>query len=146
MVAKSVIIKYKKGFFNSLMDKIRINRLDWKKLIEDECKLKGYSEKTIDSYIHHVGRFLESDKSPRDFLLSVASQNKSDETVRSTGFAIKFYLNILKKDSPEIDSVLKNLPNVKREKKLPVILSKEEIEKMIMSTKNLNHRLIMQIG
>ena len=79
-------------------------------------------------------------------MLYIASQNKSDETIRSTGFAIKFYLNILKKDSPEIDSILKNLPNVKREKKLPVILSKEEIEKMVLSTKNLNHRLIIQIG
>lgn len=42
--------------------------------------------------------------------------------------------------------MLNNLPNVKREKKLPIILSKEEIEKLIMATTNVNHRLIMQIG
>ena len=39
-----------------------------------------------------------------------------------------------------------NLPNVKREKKLPVILSKEEIERLISATKNMNHRLIIQVG
>ncbi len=123
-----------------------VNKGDWKKLIDDECRLRGYSRRTIDNYTYHVGKFLLSGKSPREFLLHIISQDKSDETIRSIGFAIKFYLDILKKDSPEIDYVLKNLPNVKRQKKLPVILSKQEIEKMVMSTKNLNHRLIIQIG
>lgn len=72
-------------------------------------------------------------------------EKKSDETIRSTCFAVKFYLNIIKKDSSQIQSVLDNLPNIKREKKLPIILSKEEIEKLISVTKNINHRLIIQI-
>src|SRR3989338_4703607 len=128
------------------MVEIRQNNADWRKLIEDECKLKGYSPRTISNYVYHVHKFLESGSSPRDYLLAVISRDKSDETVRSAGFAIKFYLGILKKDCPEIDSVLKELPNVKRDKKLPVVLSKEEIERMIMSTKNLNHRLMIQTG
>lgn len=120
--------------------------MEWKKLISDECKLKGYSQKTIDNYAHHVGKFLESEKNPRDYLLSLINKEKADETIRSACFAIKFYLNILKKDDPEIDSILKDIPNIKRERKLPIILSKEEINRMINSTKNLNHRLIIQIG
>jgi site-specific recombinase XerD len=128
------------------MDKISINRGDWRKLIEEECILRGYSKKTIDSYTYHVGKFINSGKSPREYLLEIAKGDKSDETVRAVGFAIKFYLNILKKDYPEIDSILSNIPNVKKEKKLPVILSKEEIRSMIMSSKNVNHRLIIQIG
>jgi len=108
--------------------------------------LKGYSQKTIRNYVHHTEKFISSNKTPREYLLSLIENGKSDETVRSTGFAIKFYLTILKKDSSEILSVLNDLPNVKREKKLPIVLSKEEIESMIKSTKNINHRLIIQVG
>ena len=111
-----------------------------------ECKLKGYSQKTIDTYRHHINKFVSSGKTPRDFLLGLIAKDKSDETVRSAGFAIKFYLNTIKKDSLEIQDILNNLPNIKREKKLPVILSKEEIERLISSTKNINHRLIIQVG
>jgi len=107
---------------------------------------------------------MSSGKTPRDFLLGLIAKDNSDETVRSAGFAIKFYLNTIKKDCSEtkkslgflvpemqdaflgIQEVLDNLPNIKREKKLPVILSKEEIERLISSTKNMNHRLIIQIG
>jgi integrase/recombinase XerD len=115
-------------------------------LITQECRLKGYSQKTIDSYLHHSRKFLASGKSPRDYLLSLMEKDISDESVRSAGFAIKFYLNTIKKDSSQIQQILSDLPNVKREKKLPVILSKEEIEKLISATKNINHRLIIQIG
>lgn len=128
------------------MDKTSLNYSDWKKLIENEAKLRGYSQRTIDSYIFHVAKFIESGKSPKDFLLSRINSNKADETIRSAGFAIKFYLKIIKKDFPELKEILKQLPNVKREKKIPIILSKEEILKMIQSTTNLNHRLIIQLG
>ena len=115
-------------------------------LVVQECKLKGYSSKTIENYLHHIKKFIASKKLPRDYLLLIIDKGSSDETVRSAGFAIKFYLNTVKKDSSEIQNILDNLPNVKREKKLPVILSKEEIERLISVTKNLNHRLIIQIG
>src|SRR3989344_3466478 len=115
-------------------------------LIRQECMLRGYSQKTIAAYQHHVRKFLPSGKSPREYLLSLIEKGSSDETIRSSCFAIKFYFNVLKKDSPSISEVLDNLPNVKREKKLPVILSKEEIGKLVASAKNMNHRLIIQVG
>ena len=119
---------------------------EMKTVVVQECRLKGYSQKTIDNYLHHIKKFVSSGKLPRDFLLELISKDNSDETVRSAGFAIKFYLNTIKKDSSEIQDILNNLPNFKREKKLPVILSKEEIEMLISATKNINHRLIIQIG
>ena len=69
--------------------------MDYKKTISNECKLRGYSKKTIKSYVYHVGKFLESKKSAKEYLLYLI-KNKSDETVRSAGFAIKFYFRILK--------------------------------------------------
>ncbi len=86
-------------------------------LISQECKLKGYSQKTIKSYLHHVNKFLASKKTPRDYLLTLIEENKSDETVRSAGFAIKFYLKTIKEESSDAESLLNDLPNVKREKK-----------------------------
>lgn len=115
-------------------------------LITQECKLRGYSSKTIRNYVHHIKKFEESGKTPRNFLLYLIEKKKSDETIRSAGFAIKFYLQILKKNNTSIENTLKNLPNLKREKKLPVILSKNEIERMVKVTKNINHRLIILIG
>lgn len=108
--------------------------MDYDRLIKDECRLRGYSEKTIKAYTFHVKKFLESKKSAKDYLVSI---NNADETKRSAGFAIKFYFKILKKEL--------FLPNVKREKKLPVVLSQNEVTRLIQSTKNIKHRLIIQI-
>ncbi|MBS3137102.1 tyrosine-type recombinase/integrase [Candidatus Woesearchaeota archaeon] len=128
------------------MDVIISNTAEIETIVIKECKLKGYSQKTIDAYLHHLKKFISSGKSPREYLLELITKDNSDETVRLAGFAIKFYLNTIKKDSSEIQDILNNLPNVKREKKLPVILSKEEIERLISATKNINHKLIIQVG
>ena len=128
------------------MNKEHYTETEIESVVIQECKLKGYSQKTIDTYLHYIKKFVSSGKQPREFLLVLIAKDNSDETVRSAGFAIKFYLNTIKKDCSEIQEVLDNLPNIKREKKLPVIHSKEEIESLISSTKNVNHRLIIQIG
>jgi len=129
-----------------LMEKKRLFSGDWEKIMIDSCKLRGYSALTAKSYVFYVGRFLNSNFNAREYLLNLINKKYSDETIRSACFAIKFYLKCIGKNSIELNSILNSLPNVKREKKLPVILSKKEIEQMILSTKNLNHRLIIQIG
>jgi integrase/recombinase XerD len=134
---------YKCGRYNPLMDVRPIKEIE--SIVVQECKLKGYSPNTIDNYLHHIKAFAASKRQPREYLLMLIEKGTSDETVRLAGFAIKFYLNAIN-DSSEIQNVLENLPNVKREKKLPVILSKEEIEKLVFATKNVNHRLIIQVG
>ena len=98
-------------------------------LVVQEGKLGGCSQKTIDSYLHHIRKFIESKKHPKEYLIQLIESRKSDETVRSACFAIKFYLNIVKRDSKEINRLLKDLPIVKREKKLPVVLSKRRNQK-----------------
>jgi site-specific recombinase XerD len=112
----------------------------------NELKLKGYSPKTVKSYTFNIKKFIESSKKPREFILELIERGKSNETIRLSGFAIKFYLNTLKKQDPSIVNLINNLPNSKRENKLPKVLSREDIQKMILATKNLNHRLIIQIG
>ncbi|MBU4493206.1 MAG: tyrosine-type recombinase/integrase [Nanoarchaeota archaeon] len=116
---------------------------NWKELLLDELKLKGYSKKTISAYMFHVGKFIESGLGPREFLLNLIDKGKSKETVRVAGFAIKFYLAIKAKQDKSINRIIEKTPNLKRDKKLPVILSRKEIENMIICTKNFGHRTIM---
>jgi hypothetical protein len=57
--------------------------MNWQEELENEAKLRGYSQRTIQSYTFHVGRFLASRKTPREYLLSLINHDKADETVRS---------------------------------------------------------------
>ena len=118
--------------------------MDYRELLARECRLRGYSQKTIDSYSYHAGRFIDSGMKPDDYILSLIRNGKSDESVRAAGFAIKFYLKVNKEKNNELTT--KNLPNVKRQKKLPVILSRGEISNLILATTNIKHRLIIQTG
>ena len=116
------------------------NNADWKTKIENEAKLKGFSKNTISNYIYHIDKFLTSRLNPKEYLLNLINTSHADETIRNAGFAIKFYLKMTNSET-NID-----IPNLKREKKLPVILSKKEIKDMILATTNLNHRLIIQMA
>jgi len=105
------------------------------KLIE-EIKLRRYSYQTGKSYISIIKDFLSSGKTPREFLLSYTTKSKS--TMRSAYFALKFfYENVLNTKFEE------KLPLAKKSLKLPLVLSKEEVSKMIESTNNLKHKLVI---
>ena len=105
------------------------------KLIE-EIKLRRYSYQTGKSYISIVKDFLASSKTPREFLLSYSTKSKS--TMRSVYFALKFfYRNVLNAEFEE------KLPLARKFLKLPLVLSKEEVNKMIDSTNNLKHKLVI---
>ncbi len=102
----------------------------------EEIKLRKYSYQTGKAYISVVKEFLKSGKTPREFLLSCS--NKSRSTMRSTYFALKFfYENVLNEKFDE------KLPLAKRDLKLPVVLSREEANKMIEVTTNIKHRLVL---
>lgn len=116
------------------------------RLIEDECKLKGFSSKTAKNYVFYVRGYFESGLSPKEFLLNMINKGKSKSTVRLAASAIKFYLRVLNNDSKQIDNIIKEVPLQKKEKKLPVVLSKEDIQDLISSTNNLTHRLIIVAG
>ena len=49
------------------MTKIPITETEIETIVVQECKLKGYSQKTIDNYLHHIKKFASSGKSPREY-------------------------------------------------------------------------------
>lgn len=101
-----------------------------------ELKLRKYSSQTAKSYFLVVDRFLHFGKEPKDFLL--LHTDKSSSTMRSVYFALKFfYENVLEECFDE------KIPLAKSGSKLPAVLSKEEIHRMLEMTINLKHKLVL---
>ena len=113
--------------------------LNIKKLtLQEGYRLIGNSRvyRTGKAYISIVKRFLKSGKRLREFSLSYS--NKSRSTMRSVYFALKFfYENVLDERFDE------KLPLAKKSLKQPVVLSKEEINKMMGAITNIEHKPVL---
>lgn len=107
------------------------------KLIE-EIKLRKYSYQTGRSYSSIIKNFLKSAKEPREFLLSYS--NKSNSAMRSAYFALKFF-----HETVLHQEFCHDIPLAKRGMKLPIVLNKEEITKMIEVTSNVKHKLVLML-
>ena len=107
------------------------------KLIE-EIKLRKYSYETGKSYISIAKEFLKYGKTPREFLLSYSG--KSSSSIRSAYFALKFFHeNVLD------EKFSGKLPLAKPGHKLPVVLGREEVSRIIEATKNTKHKLVLML-
>lgn len=112
--------------------------------LEENLKLKNYSKQTIKAYLNHVKKYLEfakdrgiNSESAKKFLLKKLSQNKPS-SVGHNVFALKYFFKVI------LNQEL-NVPNPKRNKTLPEILTIEEIKKLINSTSNIKHILIIKL-
>jgi len=119
------------------------------KSLEKELKLKGFSSKTKKSYISHMRRYLEYTGSEdlafekisiENYLLYLLDEKQvSHSYVNQAVSAIKFYLsNIEKKKMIDL-----NIPRPKQEKKLPEVLSQNEVIKILNALTNIKHRAIL---
>ena len=116
-------------------------------IIIQELKLRNYSPKTIKAYTYVARNMYEHFKKPlrrlssleiRNYLLKKQSQNLSSQTIALYANAINFiFREIYKKQDFE------KLRHPKKSQKLPVVLSREEIKKIIGSIKNSKHRLML---
>jgi site-specific recombinase XerD len=102
----------------------------------NECRVRKYSRETAKSYVSIVSGFLDSGLEPKQYLLRKSKSSRS--TVRSTYFALKFFHeNVLG------EKFAGKVPIAKSSRNLPKVLSKKEVEKMILLTNNLTHRAII---
>ena len=105
------------------------------RLIE-ELRLRKYSKLTEKAYISLVKSFVESGLEPREFLLRYTEKSRS--SIRSAYFALKFfYENVLRQRFNE------RIPLAKNKGRLPVVLNKEEVNRIFEVTLNLKHRLVL---
>ena len=111
------------------------NEIYLNKLVE-ELRLRKYSKLTEKAYLSTVRNFIESGLMPRKFLLRYTDKSRS--SIRSVYFALKFfYENVLRQKFDE------QIPLAKSKGRLPIVLSKEEINSILEATLNLKHRLIL---
>lgn len=118
-------------------------------LLKQEMKLRNYSQKTVKSYIHYINeclRFASSgpreikEKDVRDYLEYLADSGKSASTLNTAYSALQFYFGKILRRKFFI-----NLPRAKKEKKLPVVLSKSEVKRMLELTQNPKHYCILSL-
>ncbi len=113
--------------------------------LKNELKLRGFSEKTVKNYCWFVNRFLDftnkdseelTEDDVKAFLSGLIDKNSSS-TVALAAASVKFFFSeIIKK------TIVLNLP--KKEKRLPEVLTKDEIKKLIESAETRKSRFIIQ--
>jgi site-specific recombinase XerD len=112
--------------------------------LKQELEIRNFSNKSIKSYINSVTHFLnfaenkELTQEEVKNYVQIEIKRKNPSTICHDIFAIQFFF----------DKVLNQkifIPRPKRNKTLPVILTKEEISRMINSISNIKHKLILKI-
>ncbi|MFC1774996.1 tyrosine-type recombinase/integrase [Nanoarchaeota archaeon] len=115
--------------------------------LKNICVLKGYSDETIKAYTYWTCRYFVflrrtslnmGISSVKYYLLS---SNLSVASCRLQYAALKFLFGKILEMPFSLDMV----PLKKREKKLPKVISRDNILKMISATDNLKHKLVIQL-
>ncbi len=115
--------------------------------LRTELKLRGFSPLTIRNYSFFVSKFLsrsgrridELNQDDVKIYLSELFDSKSKNTIMLAAASLKFFYNeILKKDFGDI-----KMP--KKDNKLPEVLTKDEVKKLIESADNVKSRLIISL-
>lgn len=118
--------------------------------MKNELRLRGYSPQTIRNYLGCLKgyfiyrkdgfRFVEVE-CIKSFLLHKQDENCASQTVNLYLNAIKFYYYQVVKAFCRID-----LKFAKRSKKLPVVLSRSEIHRILSVVQNPKHRLLIALA
>ncbi|MFZ3060058.1 MAG: site-specific tyrosine recombinase/integron integrase [Candidatus Methanoperedens sp.] len=114
-----------------------------------EMKLRGFSPQTVKMYLFYNQKLVDHIKKEpvditeddiKDFLAyKLSDDSVSSATIALIKAALKFfYTEILGKSISQIKTP-------KRSKKLPVVLSQNEIKNLIEKTENMKHRLIIEL-
>jgi site-specific recombinase XerD len=115
-----------------------------------ELILRNYSPRTIESYLSALAAYFRRKEHSvdrldmehlRSYILEMAERGAASQTVRVHLHAITFFYR-------EICGVRTpiHIPYPKREGRLPVVLSHDEIEGMMDATTNVKHRLIIALA
>ncbi len=124
------------------MPDIKIIDMDNIAKLELELKSRGFSRKTIKAYLFHVSCFLkymETESSQEDIRIYFVNLSKTMDplTINLRISAVKFfYKNVLKKEF--------DINFMKRPKRIPEVLTKEETIAIMNSINNTKHRLLIE--
>ncbi|MBS3176455.1 tyrosine-type recombinase/integrase [Candidatus Woesearchaeota archaeon] len=110
----------------------------------EEMRLRGFSPRTIKTYLCHVNDFLRycgqyDAAKKRGYLLSLIVRGLNENSVRLASAAIDFYIQTVRKEQAPF------VPLPRRRTRLPNVLSKERIMTMINALENPKHKLIIEL-
>ncbi|HEX8974553.1 MAG TPA: site-specific tyrosine recombinase/integron integrase [Patescibacteria group bacterium] len=134
---------YHKNTRNTTLDRDPVHNL------EREMKIRGFSRRTIESYLLYNRLFLEfAGKSPKEvinedirrYLESLKDRGCANSTLNVALNALKFYYGQILKRKFFFD-----VKGAKKSNYLPVVLSKEEIARMLEVTKNPKHHFLISL-
>lgn len=120
------------------------------KKLETELKIRGFSEKTVNAYVYHCSNFLKFiGKDPADVseadIKNYMAHLMSDKKLKpsSVGLMLSslkfFFSEIVGKDA------LSKVKHPKLEKKIPIVLTKDEVRKLLKTIKNFKHKVLVEL-
>ena len=120
------------------------------KKTEEEMILRNYSSKTIKSYLACLRKYFIYKKknwqvldnnNVRSFLLKKHAKGYAPQTINLFLNAIRFFYREIVKNRVKI-----KIRHARKNRKLPVVLSREEINIIISQSTNKKHKLIIALG
>jgi len=118
-------------------------------MYSEDLKFKNYSENTIKNYVSQVNLFLTyfnksatkpseiNERQIKQWILEAQTINTRKHRLS----AIKLFYHLTGKQPLKF----KNIKYPRAEKKLPIILSQDEIQRMFNACQNLKHKVILAI-
>jgi len=116
-----------------------------------QLKLEGYSPRTIKTYLLHIKQLvayygkepqsITADEIEKYLLYLIDEKQVSHSYVNQAVNAIKYFYGKVLKQPIKI----KHLPRPKKSKKLPVVLSEQEVLRILGQIRNLKHQAIIML-
>lgn len=116
-----------------------------------KLELKKYALSTVKSYVHSFECFINyynttplneiNENDIRKYLQHLYNMGQSDSSVNVAINSIKFYYEIVL----GMPNRFYSIERPRKKEKLPVVISKEEVKKMIDYTRNLKHKCIISM-
>lgn len=117
--------------------------------VSEELRLQGYSPRTRKTYVGHVRRFLQAfpraatelrPEQVRRHLLRLQADDASSSYQRQAISAIKFLARVTGREH-----VVETVQRPRRERKLPGVLSRAEVRRILDATEFPKHRLALML-
>jgi len=144
--------KLKRYFVKRPADNVKNNWInESENLLKEQLKLKGYSSKTVKSYLGHIRRLIEyQGKDLKDLtnieikaylLFLIDDCNHSHSYVNQAISAINFYYRNVYRN----DEALQFVSRPKKVKQLPSVLNQSEVMKILNAVSNEKHKAILYL-
>lgn len=117
----------------------------------DKLELKRYANNTVKTYVSCFEKFINfypnkdinqlNENDVRSYLKTLIQNNWSNSYINQSINSIKFYYEVVL----GLPNRFYDIERPRTERKLPIVLSKEEIHQLLGATNNLKHRCILAL-